>query len=243
MKYCPDCQIEFEDGETICCYCGMPLKKRNENVMAVDNHNDLRNEQKAISSVNIFPNIQFIRSYGFFNRNVEINGVAESVHPVQYYQNKLTKFIRAVFSGEPYQFGHTTFENLIRINELMPEGYSKQAIDVVLYGNLQSVIAEGDDLRIEAVRKGNRLVAKRIYNNATNSYIHVQPNIHASFIRAIIALIVFSICILIKTLFSMIENVNSATNESNFFSNVFSWIIVIAIILWLLKYIKKNLFK
>lgn len=242
MKYCPDCQIDFDDNESICIYCGMPLKPKGIENKSQSNYNNESNNGKS-TPVTQTPRIPLTRNYGILGNRVEVNGVVMDVRTSQYYQSKLTKLFRAVFSGEPYQMGHTTFENLIRVRELMPEGYSQQATDIVLYGNMQNIITQGDDLRIEAVRKGNRLVARRIYNNATNSFIHIQPNIPPAFFRSIIAFLLFIIFLILRSIYIASQSTDLQSFGSTIASTIFSWIVVIGIIIYIIKYLKNNLFK
>lgn len=240
MKYCPDCQIDFEDNESVCCYCGMPLRSKNNQPSKI---NTERTAVEKIDPVLPTHDIQFVRNYGIVGRRVEINGIVDDVDKVQYYQSKFTKLWRAVFSGEPYQLGHTTFESRIRVSEIMPEGFSRQAIDVVLYGNAQNIISKNDDLRIDAVRKGNRLVARRIYNNATNSYISIQPNIPAGIFRAIIILLIFVIYTVVRSLIGAVESTDFNSLGDFILTEAIRWTFVIAVIIFIFKFIIKNLFK
>lgn len=132
-----------------------------------------------------------------------INGTVAETTTQQYYQSKLTKFINALFSGEPYQLGYTTFVTVSRIEE-QGENTQNQAWDITLYGNMQNIFAIGDSVTVTAQRVGNRLIAHRIFNHSINSNVYVQPLIPAWIIR-LFALLLCAIVIWIIHIFASVD--------------------------------------
>lgn len=112
-----------------------------------------------------------------------INGAVAECSTQQYYQSRSTKLIHALFSGEPYQLGHTTFVTIFRVEEHRLRGFPEHARDITVYGSMQNLFAVGDDVTVHAKRRGRRYIARRIYNHSINSAVHIQPYIPAWLIR------------------------------------------------------------
>lgn len=198
MKRCPECNAIFEDSIDVCPTCGVQLEPFASNSRQSGacgqsgektyySQYDTRDQHETGTK----SAIPFEQNTG--NRLIINGSVAES-NTQQYYQSKFTKIVNAIFSGEPYQFSHTTFVTVFRVEEHATRGFPEQARDITVYGNMQNLFAVGDDVTVEAVLRGERCIAKKIYNHSINSNVHVQPYISASVIRftiiAVLALII-----------------------------------------------------
>ena len=176
MKKCPECCAIFEDSIDVCPTCGEQL----ENYVNSSKKEEKRKQEKP--QVNDYINSRQRDNNAYvFERNigndVEINGSVVESSTQQYYQSKFTKIVQALFSGEPYQLSHTTFVTVFRVEEHTTRGYPERARDITLYGNMQNIFAVGDDVTVTASRKGNRYVAKNVYNHSINEDVRIQPYI------------------------------------------------------------------
>ena len=211
MKRCPECNAVYEDSYDICPTCGDVLEpfssgqrqssqtySRGEEADYERQHRDERRQDNPGSAA-----IPIAQSQG---GRIIINGAVAESNTQQYYQSAFTKFFNALFSGEPYQLSHTTFVTLFRVEEHVLRGYPEHSRDITVFGNIQNIFAVGDDVTVEAVEKGNRCVAKRIFNHTINSDVHIQPYIAAGVIRAI----VFAIIALIGWIIYSIVHVDYA---------------------------------
>ncbi|HCS10416.1 MAG TPA: hypothetical protein DIV40_03060 [Clostridiales bacterium] len=205
MKLCPECNVVYENNLDVCPTCGARLENfggghhpnssiKNQSSFESANENTRQADNTGDNSAYIFE--QHLRG------GIVINGSVAEANTQQYYQSKLTKFLHAVFSGEPYQFSHTSFVTIFRVEEHTIRGYPEQARDITLYGNMQNIFAVGDDVTVTAQRKGSRLVAKRVFNHSINSNVRIQPYIPASVIRAFFLIAVTAI---VSILYSLIN--------------------------------------
>lgn len=180
MKRCQHCNVFYEDRFELCPTCG-------ERLCQVDDRDDVGEGAAPFSHTESTGHRSDHRNSITFEEtrgaDVIINGAVAESSTQQYYQSKFSKFIRALFSGEPYQLSHTTLETVFRVEEHVEYGYPEQARDITLYGNAQNIFAVGDDVTVTARRVGERLIARKILNHSINSEVHVQPNIPAGVVR------------------------------------------------------------
>ena len=192
MKRCPECQGIYEVYLDICPTCGEPLRSCNRTTPSRGSIGNGGDDHAFSSGAGISqpsPSPDSNRPGKFMEiegKNVLINGAVVESNTQQYYQSKLTRFFNAVFSGEPYQFSHTTFVTIFRVEESTIGRYPEHAMDVTLYGNMQNLFAVGDDLTITGRRKGSGVVAKSIFNHSISSPIRMQPYIPAGVVRGFV---------------------------------------------------------
>lgn len=121
--------------------------------------------------------------------NTRFNGIVSQVSVQQNRQTAIRKIFRAIFAGETYQFGQMSYTTVFRVEEMTTNRYAERSRDVVLYGQTQSILVQGDDVTVTAKRRGNRYIAEQIYNNTTDSNVQIQHGISAGIIRLIVLVI------------------------------------------------------
>lgn len=226
MKRCPECNAIFEDSIDVCPTCGERLDpfwgtSKKEKPDESPKPNVIEHAQ---NSPYVFEQTQ--------GNYVIINGSVAETSTQQYYQSGFTKIIHALFSGEPYQFSHTTFVTIIRVEEHTNYGYPENARDITLYGNMQNVFAVGDDVTVTAQRQGNRIIAKDIYNHSIDDRVHIQPYISATIIRVIALLCVVLLLFLIVSI-----------DFKAVFTAIIGIIAMVVVLRWLFKFLIGGLFK
>lgn len=239
MKRCEECNAVYEDSFDICPTCGSRLdpftpETRRDSHWEENNNTGFdpnRSRHSANNSAQTNDSYTFERADG--NRII-INGAVAESNTQQYYQSKLTKVLQALISGEPYQFSHTTFVTIFRVEEHTQRGYPEYARDITLYGNMQNVFAIGDDVTVEAKQRGSRYIAKRIYNHTINSDVRIQPNLPASIIR-FIALSVFAIIASLIYLIATADYGSIAGSFAGLLSSFLPAIVIIGLVVYLIK--------
>lgn len=204
MKRCGECNAIYEEQYDICPTCGEKLEFYTQSSSGSGTRNTYTQREEVPRSSTENPQHSAERSSYVFEQqdgaNVIINGAVAEANTQQYYQSKFTKIIQALFSGEPYQLSHTSFVTIFRVEEHTLRGYPEHARDITVYGNTQNLFAVGDDVTVEAKRRGNRYIAKRIYNHSIDSNVHIQPYIPAGVIWGILIAIIALIIMLISSL-------------------------------------------
>lgn len=197
MKYCPECNAVYENNLDVCPTCGEPLERyqpSRRNIPDEYIHNPNREENiNDSSNNNINSTYTFEQQSGF---SVIINGAVAETNTQQYYQSKFAKYFQSLISGEPYQLSHTTFATVFRVEEHVVRGYPENAADIMLYGNVLNIFAVGDDVTVTAKRRGNRLIAKRVFNHSINANVKLQPYIPALVIRLFTVLVLVIIAMI-----------------------------------------------
>ncbi|MBQ5328355.1 MAG: hypothetical protein J6J15_04130 [Oscillospiraceae bacterium] len=237
MKKCPECCAIFEDSIDVCPTCGEQL----ENYVNSSKKEENRKQEKP--QVNDYINSRQRDNNAYvFERNigndVEINGSVVESSTQQYYQSKFTKIVQALFSGEPYQLSHTTFVTVFRVEEHTTRGYPERARDITLYGNMQNIFAVGDDVTVTASRKGNRYVAKNVYNHSINEDVRIQPYISAAVIRTVAIIIA---ALVLYVIIGLLTADYAAIGAS--IMNFFVSLLPLGFGIWILWYLLKGLFK
>lgn len=186
MKRCPLCGEEYSDDTlTICHFDGIVLEAV-PNAPPQSGQPPLPSKPKAVLQQGAHQADAPLVSRGFLYYSIE--GIVAEVLPQQYYPTTFSKVLRSLFGGEPFQFGHTSFATIVRVAERRDVGFPEQACDVRQYGNVENIIAPGDDVQISAKRKHGGFVAKSIYNHSADTYVHLQGMIPAGVIRLLTAL-------------------------------------------------------
>lgn len=120
------------------------------------------------------------RMYSFRGSVAEVNSHSR-------YYNRFHKVVNTISQGEPYQFGHTNYETVIRVEEFTDGRLPSQARDLIMYGDIEGSVQPGDDVEIYAVRRGGRYVIRTLHNFQTGS--DVVPGAQVSALVCLILVI------------------------------------------------------
>lgn len=239
MKRCCRCNAVYGDESNLCPTCGVRL------VTLIDFDSPVKKSDRDVSNSffqrstvqeDYNPDLQFKRENG---GQYIFNGAVVESETLQFYQSKITKLIRALFGSEPFQLSHTSYETKIRIEEHSLSGYPELAQDFVFYGKLDSIIAPGDDVTIEAKKKGNRYIAKRIYNHTTGRNVSIEANIPSILIKAMVLLLFIAICFLIYRI-ATIDYATVGHKISNWLISLIPIILVLLFIVQAVRYLFKR---
>lgn len=210
MKRCNSCNAVYDDSYNICPTCGVHLATLSEREERIAQRNNSTSNAGLYSDDTSFghqttqqhnqPAYRFVEQDG---STVVFNGAVAESSTQQFYQSKFTKIIRAVFSSEPYQLSHTSYLTVFRVEEHSINNYPEQAQDIVLFGGIQNVLAPGDDVTVRAKRKGNRYVAKSIYNHSINSNVRLEANIPAGVVKFLFWALVLAVFWIIYSIATM----------------------------------------
>lgn len=230
MRHCEYCNIDVDNSFNLCPYCGRELTASTTKSSDTSRNSDsYRPPQQHMPSPDAIP------FQTFANGKCQFNGQVIECITQQFYQSKLTKIIRAIFYGEPYQLSHTTFVTVFRIEEYTQHGFSEQSRDLVIYGQLQNILSAGDDVTVTAHYKGQQIVADYIINHSSEIQFSPQKgSIPASLIRIPFAILVILLLSLLVALFSTPTHIIFGTLMK------FLWpiILICIFVIWL-----KNKFK
>lgn len=175
MKHCSQCDIDVDNSYNLCPYCGRELRRLDQKNVC---NTTYQQGEAAHHTTSTRPEREIEFVFEETDRHsVKINGMVVECTTQQYYQSKLTKIVQSVFYGEPYQLSHTTFVTVFRVQEHVLRGFAEQARDIIVYGNIQSVLSTGDDVTIVAKSSGGRYIARSIYNHSINSTVTVQAGL------------------------------------------------------------------
>lgn len=200
----------YDDSYNICPTCGVrlsafsgneahPAQRNTQNVNTGTYHTGTYYGGITAQQRNQ-PEYRFVEQDG---STVVFNGAVAEANTQQFYQSKLTKILRAVFSSEPYQLSHTSYLTVFRVEEHSINNYPEQAQDIVLFGGIQNVFAPGDDVTVRTKRKGNRYIAKSIYNHSINSNVRLEANIPAGVVKFLFWVLVLAVFWIIYSIATM----------------------------------------
>lgn len=210
MKRCNSCNAVYDDSYNLCPTCGVRLTTLSGSEERLAQRNTQNGNTGTYSAGTTYggnttqqrnqPAYRFVEQDG---STVVFNGAVTEANTQQFYQSKFTKIIRAVFSSEPYQLSHTSYLTVFRVEEHSINNYPEQAQDIVLFGGIQNVLAPGDDVTVRAKRKGNRYVAKSIYNHSINSNVRLEANIPAGVVKFLFWALVLAVFWIIYSIATM----------------------------------------
>lgn len=128
--------------------------------------------------------------------------------------NRLKKIVNVLFNGEPYQFGHTSHETVIRIEEITDNRFSMEKRDVYLYGDVEGRVFPGDYVSMDAREYRSRLVADAVESLETGTTIRPQGQIShgaATLIIVLSCLLIVSLLVLFVWLLASGKVINVLT--------------------------------
>ena len=241
MKRCNSCNAVYDDSHNICPTCGVrltTLSGSEERIVQRSNQsytqNNPGNSSSHVTSSRTEerdPAYRFMQSDGSY---VTFNGAVAESNTQQFYQSKTTKFIRALFSSEPYQLSHTSYITVFRVEEHSFYNYPEQAQDIVLFGGIQNVFAPGDDVTVRAKRTGNRYVAKSVFNHSINSEVRIEGNIPAGVIQCLVMALVLALIVIIYSI-ATVDYAAIGQAIMQFIYSLIPTIVVIGILWYIIK--------
>lgn len=114
---------------------------------------------------------RFMQSNG---RRARFHGIVSDMDTRTTYPTRFRKITNTVLHGEPYQFGNTARETILRLDEIQDGRLSTERRDLTIFGDPSGMIAIGDDITATAVRHGDRYIIKSLYSNETRSSISMR---------------------------------------------------------------------
>ena len=189
MKYCPKCNdmALYDDSEVLCPICNSQLApyRQPENRKRRSSNATTRRVVRPMAEVGSSSgedDYQFEQHHG---RSYVFHGTVTEVNAQARLHNRFKKLVNSLFYGEPYQFGNTSHETIIRLEELHYGRLATNRRDMVAYGDINSIITIGDELTIRTVKHGNRYVVKSVFSNETDSYVPISPQLPSIVIVAL----------------------------------------------------------
>lgn len=253
MKHCGHCDIDVDNSFNLCPYCGQTLELKNSVASSMRYHSSNTEQNtgtkgehtsegysgaETSASQSQDETSPFSMQFEAVERGkIVLNGKVVESNLQQYYQARFTKIFQSVFHGEPYQFGHTTFVTVFRVEEHRQYGFAERSRDIVVYGQLQNTLVPGDDVTVVAAPKGSRLIAKSIVNHSSEAQIIPSGGmISAAVARtAILVPLIVVVAVLAKVMTTP-PNIVAGT-----FINLFWPIILVGIgIAWIKKRFRKK---
>lgn len=239
MKRCPNCNdfALYDDNVSTCPICDASLvaySRKGSSSSAGDDaarepirpNSDRQRSNATSSSQQSAPEFERISGLRYHYRGIitEINSHAR-LH------TRLKKWLNALFRGEPYQFGNTSHETIIRVEEFRNGRIAGRKRDLVYYGDVEGRFNHGDDVSITAKRRGDRYIITNMYLNETESRVRTGPQIPASIIA------ILSLIILIAAIYLIGGIIGFITSGALYvlLENALSVIIVVVVLWWVLR--------
>ena len=130
----------------------------------------------------------------------QYRGTITEIHSNARINSRMKKWVNALFRFEPYQFGHTSHETIIRVEGFHTGRVSGQRRDLIFYGDVEGRFNYGDDVTINAKRRGDRYIVTNMYLNETQSFVRPRPQIPAGVIALItLGLLVLALFLVLKS--------------------------------------------
>lgn len=239
MKRCPNCNdfALYDDNVSTCPICDTSLvtyNRKENSSSAGDNatrepirpNNDRQRANTTNSSQQSAPEFERISGLRYHYRGIitEINSHAR-------FHTRFKKWLNALFRGEPYQFGNTSHETIIRVEEFRSGRVAGRKRDLVYYGDVEGRFNHGDDVSVTAKRRGDRYIVTNMYLNETETRVRTGPQISAGIIAAL------SLILLIAAIYLVGVIVAFITSGALFilFENALSIVLVAVILWWILR--------
>ena len=199
MKKCNHCNdgVLYDNIKVDCPVCGRrlsdysPQKPRIEDVRATGTISLMSTIDEESYSDQVFETVSGNTHF--------LTGTVSEVTSNARANNRLKKIVNVVCNGEPYQFGHTSHETVIRIEEIANTRHSVEKRDVYLYGDIEGRVFPGDYIALTAREYRNRLVAESFESLETNTTTRPQGQIP----HGVAAVFIFVICLLMVMLIGL----------------------------------------
>lgn len=200
MKRCPACNdmALYDDTSTVCPICGAALVPYvRQSTVRAGTH------QPAVQPVVANPRTEHNdtrRSPAFetvSGNEIRIRGLVSNIAVNSRNLIARDKIADCFIRGVPFQFGNPVYETIIRVEEITDSRIPSQTRSVVFYGNAQGQVDVGDDISVNARRRQDRIIARSIYVNDTESTVHTPLTLNApALLIAIAAVVLLILCLL-----------------------------------------------
>lgn len=198
MKRCPNCNdfALYDDTIVNCPICDAQLiiyAKQGEYETETVIKPEVEQKNNWSHQANALPPFETINGNTYTFR-----GMVTEVSTQQRWNNRFKKILNAVFRSEPYQFGNTSQECVLRIEEFRNGRMASQSRDVIFYGEAEGRVAHGDDVTVTAKKRNGRFIVNRLQVNDTGANVKSSVQVPAGIIKffaAFIALIALYIVI------------------------------------------------
>jgi hypothetical protein len=224
MKKCPNClgMALYEDTLANCPICGEVLVDRSailpgesggaSSPQPGSQGEHLLNMGRRISGDPVDNRESRLEGEGYIferrvNGGVILRGAVAEIASMTRYQTRLQKMFNSLFRGEPYQFDYSSHLTRLRIEEHAFGRFPEQQRDVIYYGDIEGSCTYGDDVEITAIKKGDQLIAKRLYIHNTGHLVKPAAQIPAAFFRILFALIAILITYLVVSVVKFVSSV------------------------------------
>lgn len=218
MKRCPNCNdfALYDDEIMNCPICDSRLMTYVRGGEFIDdavvrpetehNHNQQANTIPPFETVN--------------GNTYIFRGMVTEISTQQRWNNRLKKILNSIFRSEPYQFGNTSQECVLRIEEFRNGRMASQRRDVIFYGEAEGRVTHGDDVTVTAKRKNGRFIVSRLQVNDTGANVRPSVQIPAGIIKFFAAFVALIVLYLVVGFISLVATGSFAS----FLSGVMGWI-------------------
>lgn len=216
MKRCPNCNDAalYDNAVELCPVC-------NSRLVAYTRRNESQNDETSSQQVRYAEPVQFETKNG---NTYTFRGMVSMVSTQQRWSNRTKRILNSVFRNEPFQFGNTSQECVIRIEEFRTDDALLQMRDVIFYGEAEGRVVFGDDVTITAKRRNGRFIVTSLRVNDTGADIKPAVQISSGVLKAVFAFATLSILYIAVGLISLIATGSFA----RFLGGVLGWIITTA---------------
>lgn len=217
MKRCPNCNdfALYDDEIMNCPICDSHL-------VAYTRGGEHVNDTVVRPEQNHQPHqTNTILPFETVNGNTYIfRGMVTEISTQQRWSNRLKKFLNAIFRSEPYQFGNTSQECVLRVEEFRNGRVASQRRDVIFYGEAEGRVTHGDDVTVTAKQKNGRFIVTKLQVNDTGANVRPSVQIPAAIIKFFAA---FATLIALYLITGFVSLVATGSFES-FLNSVMGWI-------------------
>ena len=189
MKRCTACNdfALYEDSEIVCPVCGSRLVTY------------VRSPQPQVNVGINMPNMVSVNDTTprFETRNgntYTFRGIVTEVSSQTRSYSRPRQIFNALFRGEPYQLGSTTYNRgaatcyrtRIRIEEFVNARLSTEKRELIFFGDCEGRITYGDDVTITAKKRGDRYIIKSLRCNDTSTNVKAEAQIPPTVVWSIV---------------------------------------------------------
>lgn len=188
----------YDDTSTVCPICGASLvtyvrqsssgdQTKNTPVQPISENQGTNNNEDRRSPV----------FETFSGNEIRLRGLVSNIALNSRSLITREKIADCFTRGVPLQFGNPVYETIIRVEEITDSRIPSQTRSVVFYGNAQGQVDIGDDITVNARRRQDRIIARSIYVNDTESNVHTPLTLNApALLIAIAAVLLLVLCLL-----------------------------------------------
>ena len=216
MKRCHNCNDAalYDNAVELCPVC-------NSRLVAYTRRNEPQNEETSSQQARYPEPVQFETKNG---NTYTFRGMVSMVSTQQRWSNRTKRILNSIFRNEPFQFGNTSQECVIRIEEFRNDGALPKMRDVIFYGEAEGRVVFGDDVTITAKRRNGRFIVTSLRVYETGADIKQAVQISSGILKMVFAFVALSVIYITVGLISLIATGSFA----KFLGGVLGWIITTA---------------